>query len=401
MAADGDRIPPLVPNDGPRGNAPQPQQLSVPTLQRAAEFLSENSKIHIFRAHYNKYRRYVNLETREVFDSLVEIYANLFKSQFHRYKRIYDSLMTAVTGTSGWTALARVYISVWLLDVYVSNREAVKKLSVPAFNEHFRHEFVQCSTEYDEFLTLLHASLKPTHITSAPEDALYIPLLAQTPAWTTTNPFNITNFNFNLDVFYAITQMMKSDNVWKLSPLSTNVLGRPCWLFDWHDQDNVCAWFPMEGNYNEQDITLAYIIGVACTPKLGSRDVDDWVSYPNAVVPPTLSISTHPRVTPRRFYGSYEVRTVEVQKEYNQDVFIPNADLSDEAKKQQSKKRKQLTITDGSIPATAADSQSSSSMYYAVLAPRYQISDWTYYQQVFISVCQHTKSAAHRIICMK
>lgn len=32
----------------------------------------------------------------------------------------------------------------------------------------------------------------------------------------------------------------------------------------------------MEGNFNLEDVTLAYILGVACTPNMGPRDPDDW-----------------------------------------------------------------------------------------------------------------------------
>lgn len=70
-----------------------------------------------------------------------------------------------------------------------------------------------------------------------------------------------------------------------MTPLITDTLGRPFWLFDWHANNTCCAWFPAEGNFSMEDITLGYILGVACTPRLGPRDVDDWQIFPDGIVP--------------------------------------------------------------------------------------------------------------------
>lgn len=136
-------------------------------------------------------------------------------------------------------------------------------------------------------------------------DTTYIPILNGSPAWNTDNPFHIENYVVDYHLVSGIIQNVKG---WRISTILSNKLGRPSWLFDWHEEKRCCAWFPPEGNYTMDDVTIAYIVGAACTPHLGPRDVDDWQTG-------TLPENVHPfyyeRVVGRGFYGAYEVRTIE------------------------------------------------------------------------------------------
>lgn len=130
-------------------------------------------------------------------------------------------------GVQGWTYAARVYISMWFFDLYVSNREAVKKLSPIAFNQRYRHEILRVSDEYDTYLSLLNASIRPTHIKLTLEDALYIPILAENPNITSPNPFEIPNFVRNEAYFYGFIALMKENKKWNFRAIAGDVLGRP------------------------------------------------------------------------------------------------------------------------------------------------------------------------------
>lgn len=83
-------------------------------------------------------------------------------------------------------------------------------------------------------------------------------------------------------------------------------------MFDWHSDKQVCSWFPPEGNYDIEDVTLAYILGTACTANLGPRDVDELQYFADALVPQHLNPKRYERVSERGFYGSHEVRKMEV-----------------------------------------------------------------------------------------
>jgi len=403
MAA-GDRVPP---NGGPEAAQPSAPQLlatTISSLKNASEFLNENQKIMFFKSHYLKYRRYADLNLQNIFNSLVGLYSNLIKSQYHRFKRLFDSLCDQVHGVANWTVLARIYVSTWFVDLYVSIREAVQKLSSVAFNEFYHHELIHCSLEYDEFLVALNAAIKPTHVQWASEDALYIPLLSRNPNWNaqTANPFAIQDFSYNIDVFYAIIEMMKSEKIWRITNLSSNTLGRPSWLFDWHANDIACAWFPPDGNFNYEDVTVSYIVGVACTPKLGPRDADDWTYFQHGLVPDNY-VSICRRSTERCFYGSYEIRTIEVEKNFHIEIPMREDQLS-AAEAAIVKKRKLGDQSQGKSAASEpqalvpATSSSSEIMHYAVPAPRYKIIDWLYYCMVIQGTDSHTRTGAHRMI---
>ena len=87
--------------------------------------------------------------------------------------------------------------------------------------------------------------------------------------------------------YHLVSGIIQNVKGWRISTILSNKLGRPSWLFDWHDEKRCCAWFPPEGNNTMDDVTIAYIVGAACTPHLGPRDVDDWQTR-------TLPENVHP-----------------------------------------------------------------------------------------------------------
>jgi hypothetical protein len=412
----GDRVPPPGADTAPEIQVPQNLATSVANLRKAAEFLNDNSKIFHFREHYLKYRRYADIQTTALFNSLSSLYGTMFISQYHRLRRVSDAFNLGNNADIAGLALGRIYISIWFMDLYVSNREAVSKLSPLAFNQYYSHEVIYYSKEYDAFLSVLLGTLKPTHIKGALEDALYIPLLAQDYAWELPapdqlpNPFGIPNFNPDLNVFNCLMAIMKESNLWNVQPVPTNSLGRPWWLFDFHSDNRICAWFPAEDNYNDEDIAIAYILGVACTQKLAPRDVDDWVFYPNGIVP-NNPLAVNDRATDRAFYGSYEVRTVKSDQNYYHAVTIDSSHLSSSGQAEFSKKRKTSALSireKGKTPdsssmdpgSTPAQTAAANHETLTQARPRYKITDWTYYELVAVGSEAHTRTGALRTICL-
>lgn len=259
---------------------------------------------------------YVNLRTQEIFDNLVDLYADMFFVQGNHYRKFMD-VIPPPPDVSPEIYAARCYISMWFIDLYVSNREAVRKLSIIAFNERYQGGVFRFSHEYDSYLTSLNASIRPTHVKFILDNALYIPIIGECINLNNPNPFGINNFTLEEDLFDGITQIMKEKSLWHLTPLSSNARGRPWWLFDWHVKDRVCSWFPPDDNYTRDDLALAYILGTACSPNLGVRDDDDWQYFSEGIVPLNPNRMNYNRVVDRRFYGSHEIRTLEIETEFN------------------------------------------------------------------------------------
>nr|BCS51496.1 coat protein [Vitis cryptic virus] len=393
----GDHIPPVD------GNVPViPPALSQPVLSRTniskvSDFLQENSRIGALKTKYEKYRRYVTLNIVDIYNALVPLYVTMILNHWPHYKR-YMEQFTPPPGVTPWTYAARAYVSVWIHDLYVSNREAVKKLSTLAFTQHYLTERVLFSYEYDEFLIRLNATIRPTHIKGVMEDTLFIPLIANTIDWNDEyDPFHIPNFELNYDLVTGLIGIMKDRKAWKISPLVTDTLGRPAWLFDWHTDDRCCSWFPMEGNYNMEDVSLAYIIGVACTPKLGPRDVDDWQPFPGNQIPANINPNAYPRQTPRRFFGSYEVRTIATRH------ITPNTpDEHGPLTRKKAKGKATASKAPQSSILETEPSQVQDEPHPAdeiiLQSAQFQISDWTYYHLVVLNLDIHTRSGAIRML---
>nr|AVV48359.1 putative coat protein [Pepper cryptic virus 1]QEO60281.1 putative coat protein [Pepper cryptic virus 1]QEO60283.1 putative coat protein [Pepper cryptic virus 1]QEO60285.1 putative coat protein [Pepper cryptic virus 1]BEU86401.1 putative coat protein [Pepper cryptic virus 1] len=396
----------VVPHQAPLQPAALQQDLT-----RSADYLLDNVRIGNHRQRYDKYRRYVLLRSSEIFTSLVAIYAHIFSSYWQHFRRFTDQFQ-APTGVQLPTFVARVYISTWLHDLYCSIREATRSISPLAFNERYSYELLPYSNEYDPFLAFLSMSIKPTHIQHTPENTLWIPILCENYDWDRNeanhNPFGITNFTLNSNLFYGLLAILKERKEFKLSTLTTNTIGRPCWLFDWHDNVQVCAWFPREANFNSQDVTAAYIIGVACTPKLGPSDDDAWKYYASLNSVPTFT-PTEPRLTNRRSYGAYEVRTRETENNY----FLPDSLLNiiedfTATGTTQRRKIRRPSATSASTgaaiiirdtPGTASTAPTSTTEIEVTFPPviRTKIRDWYYHSRVILELEDNSRTAALRM----
>ncbi|QRG29178.1 putative CP [Alloteropsis cryptic virus 1] len=372
------------------------------STSRATEFLVENSKIQLYRSHYLKYRRYYKLKLQEMFDSLVELYSGIFKQYYHRFKRMAETY--AIGQASGqnvtpWRNIAINYVSTWFLDLYVSIREAVMKISSLAFNEHYHHQRVYVSDVYDDYLIQLNAAIRPTHLQLIPEDTLAIPIFKEKKTsndvidWSNTNPFGIKGFSHELDFFYSTIEALKTEKSWKMSSITTNTLGTPAWLFDWHE-GHVCAWFPADSNYTMDDVTIAYIVGVACTPNLGPLEYDEWQFFPGNVAVTAPIPSSYRWTSSRHTYGGFEVLDIDNQSGFKTTIYKKptEADLEREAKR-----KKVLTIGSGQQSEPSAE-EVPEYVTEEVATPRFRLKMWIYYHQVFTNVDPHTRTGAHRII---
>lgn len=183
---------------------------------------------------------------------------------------------------------------------------------------------------------------------------------------------------------------------WKLSTLTTNPLGRPSWLFDWHADNIVCAPFTHEGNYDMNDITVAYIVGVSCTPKLGHKDVDDWQYFQGGVVPDSVNSYPTERINAQSFFGAYSVRTYEIEREYTLPCSLEEARTLLPQKPRTCAATKQRKETEISEPAAGASQLTKLTAGQTrctdpVRAPRYKIVDWVYYAKVFHGIDTDTR----------
>ncbi|KAK7310663.1 hypothetical protein RJT34_08299 [Clitoria ternatea] len=351
------------------------------SLKRATEYLIENSRIGLVRKNCGNYPILVNLNTQTIFDSLVNLYATVFTYQWRHFAPFMEAFTPEIAdvGATPQVHAARCYISIWFMDLYSSIHESVKKVSCSALIGRYHKQLFRVSHEYDNYLSLLNASIKPTRIKNTPQEGLYIPIIATHADVTSPNPFGILNFNASVDLFFGLFNIIKGQNLMKMTPLSTDPHGRPCWLFDWHEEKKVCAWFHPEGNFDYGDVTLNYILGIPCTPNLGPRDVDDWQlkHFSFRVTPDNVIVESLQRLTVRRFQGCYDVRTLEIDRDY----------VSPNAKKQRTEKEKSETEeTDDSAPV---DSDS---------VARFRLIDWTYYHRVVLNMEKETRTDAHIII---
>ncbi|KAK9218811.1 hypothetical protein WN943_007449 [Citrus x changshan-huyou] len=98
-----------------------------------------------------------------------------------------------------------------------------------------------------------------------------------------------------------------------LVPLVDSTLrGQPSLLFGWHEDNKCYASCPSEGNYTVDDVSLAYIVGAACSPNLGPCDeMDDWKPFPDGILAEEITTSAYERVVYRCSREASEVRTIE------------------------------------------------------------------------------------------
>lgn len=385
---------------------PPPVEVNRPTLRGASDFLQDNDRIGSFRSRFDKYRRYAHLNSQNIFNSLVTLYTSMFRLKWNHFRRFMDQFGAGQIDAS-ITYAARAYISAWFHDLYVSNREAVLKLTPLAYAQHYEHQSVYISTEYDIFLTTLNASIRPTNLKGIPEDVLYIPIISETVDWANaeSNIFNINNFVLNYDCAVGLISIMKERRDWNMSSLVTNVTGRPCWLFDWHnDNTNCCSFFPMEENFNMDDVMLAYIVGVACTPRLGPRDVSDWIPFPHGVAPAAPNVSILSQTVIRKFYGAYEIAELELRTLYGaQPTPVlggkrarTEASASGSGSSAARSGAAALAATDE--PATTDGQDTAMAMTAPQREDQYRITFWIYYRSLVLNIEQHTRLGALKML---
>lgn len=381
-------------------SAPAESSLSRSQIAKATDFLLDSNRIGSVKHHYEKHRRYVVVSVQTLFERLVALYVPLMLTQWP-YLRRYMEQYPAPPNVTPWLHLTRNYIAAWIHDLYPSIREAVKKLSPLAFSQYYLAEIMPYSYEYDEFLIRLNASLRPTHIRGTLEDALYIPiLLNKIIDFESNNPFNIPNWTLDFTMVQGLICIMSEKKTWRLSTVVTDTLGRPFWLFDWHNE-RCCSWFPAEGNYTMEDVTLAYIIGAACTPKLAPKDIDSWQPIPEGA-DPVENIQAFERVDTRSFFGSYEVRRAETRNTVRRNT-APTLNINEPSRRRRTvrtqrhgKATSKAPIASGSEPQGLDHEEEEEAE--ELLIPQFRLIDWTYYNLVVIIQDDHTRSGALKML---
>ncbi|QED42874.1 ORF1 [Dactylorhiza cryptic virus 2] len=294
----------------------------------ATDYLLEQHRTGLVNHQPYKKRRYVTLYGERLFTSLVTLYTNLFQVNWQSFSRSVEKIpLTGTPAASHPGLCATVYVSHWVLDIYYSIRQSLKKIDPIAFAEYFFAETVLNSDTYDHFLSMLNAALRPTHITFATADEIYIPILDMKQDFTKAPPLPWKGFHLNYTLFHLVHQTLTVRKLVKMTPLSSDPLGRPSWLFDWPASNQAFAWFPMEGNYSQEDVTIAYIIGAACTPKLGFADFDEWRYFQEGFNINTVDVPNYQRVVKRHWRGLAEYRLLQ-----HESIPFPNAHETDDAK---------------------------------------------------------------------
>lgn len=188
--------------------APHIQELPRTSVSKATDYLQDGYRIYLQKDHQEKYRRYALLQATNIFNTLITLYLTLFHEQWQHFRR-YLEQFDVPAGLTQWTFTARVYISCWIHDLYPPIREAVKKLTPLAFQQHFSMGEPLYSLFYDEYLVRLNASIRPTHLKGMMEDTLYIPIFSEQPVnWRADNPLGIVGWNTNYTCLHGLIAIM-------------------------------------------------------------------------------------------------------------------------------------------------------------------------------------------------
>lgn len=286
-------------------------------LREASDWLQDQNKILLGFDHHRNYRRYVDLNLPRIFHALVTRYTNIFTTHKHQLDRLTrgQPLPGAYVNRES-QYLAAVYISTWIYDLYAANRRATFKVSPEAYSEHYHMDIATRLDTYDPFLTVLQASIRPTVIHFTHETTLFVPRFGDfNPNADDFNYFNIEGWVINDNILHGMIQICRERKLMKFEVAIETGFGRPSWLFDYQTStDHLYSWFPVENNFDMRDVALAYIVGVACTPKLGPLDRDEWQQFPNNILPQNINVANYRRVTPVVYHGATEVHTIETQR---------------------------------------------------------------------------------------
>ncbi|UTQ50849.1 MAG: coat protein [Plant associated deltapartitivirus 2] len=383
----------------------------------ATDYLLDETRIGSITHYPTKKRRYVTMYGSSMLESLFVLYTSLFKQRWSSFARSVEK--TSLTGATVKThpeLLAAVYLTHWSIDVYRMIRESLLHLDPIAFNERYHTQQPVHSHIYDNFLATLCGHIRPTHVTMSYADEIYIPVMSTVMATQSgTNPFNWTKATTDHDLFQIILQTFEDRKLVMMSPIPTDLFGRHSWLFDWSQHETAYAWFPQESNYNDEDVMMAYIIGVACTPKLGHCDPDDWKLTSEATEITASRLARYHRIKPRRYKGSCEFRVAETDV-----VNYPALGDKDKDKFNASNKGPLQIYTDPTAAAasstTTTDTEDvfETSTDYVPASPRtvtralaaiegtkvhrYRVIDYVYYRQVILNVDTTSRATAFRIM---
>lgn len=134
------------------------------------------------------------------------------------------------------------------------------------------------------------------------------------------------------------------------------------------------------------DVSIAYIVGVACTPNTGPCDVDEWNEYPNGVRPDYVEAATLDRAVARRFYGSYEVRSFEERLNNDDNTRVKRQKTGEDPSKGKL----------GSV-RNATDEEEEGEP----LMETYRVTDWVYYRRLMNYVDIDIRIRALRMLAHK
>jgi hypothetical protein len=405
-------------NHGPQDLPKEGSQLAL--LNKASQFLIDRNRIGDIRIGYRPSRRSARLKLQDMFNALVKLYTTLIKSNWSHFQRLAEkyqpqsSVPLATPGTTNPTHadfakhMATIYISHWFMDLYASIKKASEGLSVLASQQFYDAELETYSNEYDVFLQHLNSVIRPTQIFGTLEESLYYPVFEKITATSLDNPFNIEGFFLDLSSFESTIKLMKDKrNGWHFAKLAENKTGRPVWLFDWLDADTMCAWFPQELNYTAEDCVFAFILGVACTPKLAPRDKDDPQMYPDNLKPSNPSSRSYQRIRERTFWAQYEAR--EFDPDITETVTFSNPYLNlfphpfqrkrKSRKEHASSSTQQLRIGDKDTPAAEMETDEQAlCQTFNVKVNMFAITDYLYYCRLVNKVTESLQQQCLRAI---
>lgn len=280
-----------------------------------ADFLAENGSIGCkFKLHKGYRSHYINLRIPQMFEALVSLYTHIFAIHWDQFRSFLDtfSLPENYQGNPQRYA-STIYISSWFLDLYVSNRETCRKLFYAAYcDENYNLDIFLRSEEYDAYLVKLSSAIRPGFIRLNGEATLYIPRLELVDMHPLDeNYFNVQGWVINDSCLLGLIHIFKERKLIKMEKLNFVSTGRASWLFDWHDDATAYAWFVAKGNYDLDDVAVAYILGVACTPKLGPRDCGEWQYCLANAFPAQMNLVGFERAREIAYYVAIKKRVIE------------------------------------------------------------------------------------------
>ncbi|KAI3703942.1 hypothetical protein L1987_74139 [Smallanthus sonchifolius] len=382
-----------------------------PTIQlterSAVDYLQQQNRIGQFNHYPLRNHRYITVYITRILDSLVTLYVHLLKLNWDRFARTAEKFPLPSGVTDHYHYLGYVYLSHWANDLYYSIRKSCQTVNPLAFVEQYRQETGRYADRYDKFLTLLINAIKPTPIVGAIADEVYIPVLGGKDVDITKkkNVFGWSHWIIDSTVFQLVHQSLKK--VATFVPISDDPTGRASWLFDWFD-NAAYAWFPFDGNYIEIDITVVYILGVACTPKVSLPDTDDWRYCTHRTDPKRIDLGSYVRVIPRRHFGTSEHRLLK-----SEEVTLPNYYEKDKDKRAKLNVGP-LAIKKATAEEDEAESSESPDPDYVPESPRplarsqavegvekcirLRVHDYIYYTKVIDEYDSGTRFAAFKIL---